>query len=242
MKKVILIISALITSELAFATTTNVIRRSGVRPRRPAGHNGGIVERPMSPGAKSIGVINSQAIIKPEKLERLIPNLRFKTRLPLAMDTTNTPITIEVVDRADFGAITLFVEEFRAFVNVRKLLSDSPDEKTLLERVRKEIFRAAYMAMGSGVSVKGCMMGPVESLKDVDALIDHQVTPDAAAHIWAGMSLGIERVRFANYIQACQEGWAPAPTNALQKAIWDRVHQMPTEPIKIKPETKKVSE
>ena len=34
----------------------------------------------------------------------------------------------------------------------------------------------------------------------------------------------------------------PAPTNDVQKAIWDEIHAMPTEPIKIKPETKKVSD
>ena len=42
-----------------------------------------------------------------------------------------------------------------------------------------------------------------------------------------------------NYKTACREGWAPAPTNDVQKAIWDKVHAMPTEPIKIKPEEKK---
>ena len=30
--------------------------------------------------------------------------------------------------------------------------------------------------------------------------------------------------------------------NEYQKAIWDKVHAMPTAPIKIKPETKKVKE
>ncbi len=44
------------------------------------------------------------------------------------------------------------------------------------------------------------------------------------------------------YRKACEEGWAPAPTNDVQKAIWDKVHEMPTEPIKIKPETKKVKD
>ena len=44
------------------------------------------------------------------------------------------------------------------------------------------------------------------------------------------------------YHKAVEEGWAPAPTNEYQKAIWDKVHAMPTAPIKIKPETKKVRE
>ena len=41
------------------------------------------------------------------------------------------------------------------------------------------------------------------------------------------------------YLVAVQEGWAPQPTNDVQKAIWDKVHALPTEPIKIKPEEKK---
>jgi hypothetical protein len=51
--------------------------------------------------------------------------------------------------------------------------------------------------------------------------------------------LGVLPAQRATYLKACEEGWAPAPTNDVQKAIWDKVHAMPTEPIKIKPETKK---
>ena len=46
--------------------------------------------------------------------------------------------------------------------------------------------------------------------------------------------LGVRPAIYDTYDRACQEGWAPAPTNDVQKAIWDEVHEMPTEPIKIK--------
>ena len=49
-------------------------------------------------------------------------------------------------------------------------------------------------------------------------------------------------VMMVTYGRAVREGWAPAPTNEYQKAIWDKIHAMPTEPIKIKPETKKVAD
>ena len=49
--------------------------------------------------------------------------------------------------------------------------------------------------------------------------------------------LGIKRIRWLTYRDACQRGVAPEPANAEQKAIWDEVHAIPTEPIKIKPET-----
>lgn len=33
--------------------------------------------------------------------------------------------------------------------------------------------------------------------------------------------LGIANMRPYTYKLACEEGWAPAPTNQWQKAIWD---------------------
>jgi len=45
---------------------------------------------------------------------------------------------------------------------------------------------------------------------------------------------GMSQEQRATYRHACEQGWAPAPTNDYQKAIWNEVHEMPTEPIKIK--------
>lgn len=53
-------------------------------------------------------------------------------------------------------------------------------------------------------------------------------------------SFGLTPPRRVPYHRACEEGWAPPPTNDIQKAIWEKVHALPTEPIRIKPETKKV--
>ena len=74
------------------------------------------------------------------------------------------------------------------------------------------------------------------NLKDV---LPHDVVNRQLKYL-AGMNV-TPRVR-VTYKKACEEGWAPAPTNDIQKAIWDKVHAMPTAPIKIKPETKKVRE
>ena len=43
----------------------------------------------------------------------------------------------------------------------------------------------------------------------------------------------------ANYYEACERGWALAPTNAAQKAIWKKVHQIPDKPITIEYDPKK---
>lgn len=45
--------------------------------------------------------------------------------------------------------------------------------------------------------------------------------------------------RVAKYSEACQEGWAPPPTNEFQKAIWDKVHAIPDKPMTIEFDPKK---
>ena len=35
--------------------------------------------------------------------------------------------------------------------------------------------------------------------------------------------MGIPQIRRVSYKNACEEGWAPAPTNEFQKAIWEKV-------------------
>ena len=50
---------------------------------------------------------------------------------------------------------------------------------------------------------------------------------------------GLRPEILANYYEACEQGWAPAPTNDIQKAILDKVHAIPANPIKIKFDPKK---
>jgi len=44
---------------------------------------------------------------------------------------------------------------------------------------------------------------------------------------------GIKPAYSMPYIAACRQGWAPQPTNDIQRAIWDKVHQIPDKPITI---------
>jgi hypothetical protein len=49
--------------------------------------------------------------------------------------------------------------------------------------------------------------------------------------------LGVLPAQRATDMKACQEGWAPAPTNDVQKAIWEKVKaeksEKPSKPIKV---------
>ena len=54
---------------------------------------------------------------------------------------------------------------------------------------------------------------------------------------------GFEPAVVATYLTACREGWAPAPTNDAQRAIWARAlsekERGPTNPILILPPNQK---
>lgn len=87
------------------------------------------------------------------------------------------------------------------------------------------------------------MLVPFTSLKELDRIPVLQPCPEPFNKmIDSAKAYGINTIAIATYRTACQQGWAPAPTNDVQKAIWDEVHTLPSEPIKIKPESKKVTE
>ena len=132
-------------------------------------------------------------------------------------------------------------EDFWATVNVSRLQEGNPDAETFKSRVIKELWRAAAYALGAANSTQQpCVMRPIRGVEDLDAQRVAIVSPGPLMAIKS--TLG--KLHFSSggrvlYRKACELGWAPAPTNDVQKAIWDKVHQLPTDPIKIKYDPKR---
>ena len=61
------------------------------------------------------------------------------------------------------------------------------------------------------------MMGVVKHLPEIGVVPDQRIT----------------------YREACRKGIAPAPTNEYQKAIWEKEHAVPKNPMKIEFDPKK---
>ena len=134
-------------------------------------------------------------------------------------------------------------EQGWASVNVAPLMTDAPSSELLGQRINKEAWRAlVYMLGGGNNQMPACVMKPCVGVKDIDSLKMEQACPEPFREMsLSAAKLGIAQAKLTSYRRACVEGWAPAPANEYQKTIWDEVHAMPTEPLKIKPETKKVS-
>ena len=130
-----------------------------------------------------------------------------------------------------------------AIVNVAALVKGAANDEFRRGRVRKQLLRAYYAVCGAMNSKHvGSVMSAVTKAEDLDRLNEGAPVDVMQRAFDALEARGVTPEVKSFYRRACEQGWAPAPTNAIQKAIWDEIHQMPTKPIRIKPETKKVTE
>lgn len=107
-------------------------------------------------------------------------------------------------------------------------------------QMHREFARVFCLVAGGAKShIKTSVMQTVSNTSDLDKLKSDGFTMDMVQSITSNLKdLGVTQNQMSSYRKACQEGWAPAPTNEYQQKIWDEVHQIPSEPIKIKFEKK----
>ncbi|MCL2104219.1 MAG: hypothetical protein FWH21_04090 [Kiritimatiellaeota bacterium] len=126
---------------------------------------------------------------------------------------------------ADKGQPSLLIapEDRWAVVNAAPVLDAGGDARDV--RLRKEIWRAVGFLMGAGTSGKpGCPFRPVFAVGDLDAFSGFPITPATMAAVTTyAKAAGLAQTRQSTYRRAVEEGWAPAPTNDFQKAIWEEV-------------------
>lgn len=140
------------------------------------------------------------------------------------------------VDRPDYPTLLIAPESGYGIVNVGALAADNPGAALLEKRFRRELWRAFAMTAGSpNTEWPHCLLNSIGSLKDLDLIDSEAVSPEPQTKITKHLAkFGIKPFKRVTYKQACQEGWAPLPQNEFQKKIWDKVHEIPTNPLQIK--------
>ena len=162
-------------------------------------------------------------------------------------------IDVEDVDGAETGKTASFLKDKNANAVIYILESGnspllvSPDEcwacvsvaalgdANVPARLQKETMRAlTFLCGGTASGYPNPMTYPVTDVRQLD-LVD---SPDLPIDVIQRMQTYLERLgvtpyKQATYRTACKQGWAPPPTNDVQKAIWDKVRQLPANPIKI---------
>jgi len=142
-----------------------------------------------------------------------------------ALGTTNVAAVVVIADLPGQPTLLVAPEDRWALVNCAPLGGQDVPDELRAGRVRKEIWRAFGYLMGAAHSnFEGCLLKSVLSPADLDALQARTLCPEPFNQFMThAQKLGIKPVRMATYRKAVEEGWAPAPTNDTQKAIWQEV-------------------
>ena len=218
--------------------------------------HGGIIRAANS--AKGVFVVlNAQRVVPLAEISSLEPMLDKWLRIQMEFKDTDDTIDsatvrsaiaraggkvgVAVVDAADGPMLTVAPEDGWALVNVSRMKADQPSAEQLASRVRKEVLRGlAFVTGGAYLSKADPLMRDVKTAGDLDGLQAEQFGLEVVAHLLESSGFyGLKPWRQATYRKACQEGWAPQPTNEFQKAIWDEVHAIPQNPMKIEFDPKK---
>lgn len=182
---------------------------------------------------KAIGqqLKHEQKILRLESLEGL------PTRKLVA--DNGIDVGVFVVSDGKLPPMLVAPEERWALVNVSMLRNGLKDDvvgkRLYAARCRGELQRAFCYVAGCGSSQFDGNLMDISEIEEIDLLNPDLTVGDTMSLCRKYLaSIKVTQPVMATYGQACKQGWAPAPTNEVQKAIWDKVHEMPTEPIKIK--------
>ena len=234
----------------AIAADDKPVRRGPPRLNKPSG---GIVEKQMV--SKVFRILNTTAVVPQDKINGLTLDIRYSVLLPIEVvceeqvvecpfstadkliAQKNVGAGVLIVDNSKFPIIVVSPDRKWAIMNIYPLKEDSPTPDKLFERFTKVYWNAIARTLGAGYSsYPGCVLVPFTTVAELDAVKVLKPCPEPFNKmIDTGNALGIKTLSIASYRSACEKGWAPAPTNDVQKAILDEVHAIPTEPIKIKP-------
>ena len=215
---------------------------------------GGPVTKPNS-AQGTVKIVSAVPTFDTKALEEALYVYKFFTHLEVKVDkgAPVTPATafatkakvgaqavVYVVDVPDLPRVLVGPEEGWAIVNAGAMKSDNPDAAKLSSRLTKEALRGLAFVGGMGQNSKYIeVLGPVRDLKALDRIDKLELTGDAIRTIPQGLApFGVVPATVKVYGKACEEGWAPPPTNDVQRAIWAKYHTLPTHPMVIEPEKK----
>lgn len=205
----------------------------------------------VKPGTylKSIAIVNNQHKLSNEEIGSLVEFLDDETGFHVKScssaeidpsklkQSTQSEMVIIVRDAPGEAKMLIAPDDHWAIVNVTDLVEDLPGERAkqrfFVPRARKQIIKAFSMLCGGASSQFPSNIMNTATIRELDS-VKEQIPLDMQNFYTQYLEkLGFKARELVPYEDACQEGWAKPPTNAVQTAIWNRVHEIPSEPIKI---------
>jgi len=234
----LMMVAALCAAVCAAGAEAPAAKRAGRLARA-----GGEVVRPDSFTGK-VSIVNRQRRLPASDCEAVAKMLAELTQCNIVSDGgEGATITLHVIDDPKEPVVLIAPEDRWGRLNVAKLVDDLPGErakeKFFAPRARKMIIKALSLLMGGGSSQFPGNVMNTATVRELDAC-QEAVPVDMVDNYLAYLrAVGVRPAVRTTYRKACKEGWAPAPTNDLQRAIWNETRKLPEKPIKIEFDPKK---
>ena len=223
-------------------------QRKAIIEKRILQHTGGKVIRPGTQSGEVV-VVNCQktvglAPIK-DRVDYFAAETKFKMSIKEGSFDIKSPaiqgnVSLFIIDDSALPPILIAPESRWSMVNVAPLKLGRGQQPAFLEaRLKREVMRGLAMLCGaSNSNYPRAVTAGVSATEQLDSMTEFRLQVDIFRRMVPYMvPFGVTPAEETTYLKACQEGWAAQPTNEYQKAIWDKVHEIPTEPITIKPES-----
>lgn len=247
-----------VTSFVAVAADSDHTARTNVLDKIINERFGGMIQQPGS-GTGATGFVNIHESASQADIDTVIKTISTQLKhqqKSLSLKELKDLPSRKIVEGLGLNAAVFVVsdehlpvmltapEDRWALVNVHQLKTGLKDDvlgKRLLSvRVRGELQRAfAYVCGGGSSQYDGNLMNITE-VNQLDQINPDMTIADTTARCRKYLeSIKVTPKIMRHYSRAVKEGWAPAPTNDAQRAVWERVkaekERGPTNAIQIKP-------
>lgn len=144
-------------------------------------------------------------------------------------------VGVVIVEDQDKPKLIVAPDDGYAVVNASKLVVGVEKSRLAQLRIQKEAMRAVgFVASGMSSQYFESLAGPIANPSELDKYDGLTFPFDITVTYKNYLApFGVTPFGTATYKKAVQEGWAPQPTNDIQKAIWDKLLAIPQKPIKI---------
>ena len=185
-----------------------------------------------------VSVVNQQSRLPSSDCEAIARMLADLTQCNITVDTGNSAmIELYLIDDPKAPILLLAPEDHWGKLNMGRIVDDLPSDKAkakfFVPRARKMILKALSLLMGGGSSQFPGNVMNAATMRDLDHAEENVPIDMIDFYVTYLKTLGIKPAEKTTYRKACKEGWAPAPPNEFQRAIWNKVHKIPDRPLTI---------
>jgi len=204
---------------------------------------GGEVVRPGTFTGK-IAIISQQSKLPDADCAAVAKILAKLTQCNIVAEADEkATIRLYLIDAPNEPVMLLAPEDHWGKLNVARMVDDLPGvrakEKFFVPRTRKMIIKALSILMGGGSSQFPGNIMNVATMRELDQCQENVPVDMVDNYTTYLKAIGVKPAEKTTYRKACREGWAPPPTNDVQRTIWNQVHQIPDKPITIEYDPKK---